>query len=89
MKLIVGALAVALLAGCSTFSETFGDRPRCGAHPYCGSSTDIELIKATTDESAGVLRALVPLAVIDLPFSMVADTLFLPYTAFHTEPAQK
>jgi uncharacterized protein YceK len=89
MKLFVGALAVVMLAGCSTFSETFGDRPSCGAHPYCGSSTDIELIKAATDESAGALRALVPLAVIDLPFSMVADTLFLPYTAFHTEPAQK
>lgn len=89
MRILIGAVVVMVLAGCSTFSETFGDRPGCGAHPYCGSSTDIELIKATTDESAGALRALVPLAVIDLPFSMVADTLFLPYTAFHAESAQK
>lgn len=82
MKLFLGALAAALLAGCSTLSETFDDHPRCGPHPYCGTSSDVELIKAATDEDAGILRALVPVAVIDLPFSIVADTLFLPYTAF-------
>lgn len=82
MKLFLGALAAALLAGCSTLSETFDDHPRCGPHPYCGASSDIELIKAATDEDAGILRALMPVAVIDLPFSIVADTLFLPYTAF-------
>ncbi|AHL33259.1 hypothetical protein CD58_10300 [Pseudomonas brassicacearum] len=86
MKLFFGVSAVALLAGCSTLSETFDDRPRCGPHPYCGASTDIEVIKAATDENAGIFRALVPLAVIDLPFSLVADTLFLPYTAFAKEP---
>nr|WP_282443273.1 YceK/YidQ family lipoprotein [Pseudomonas sp. B329] len=37
------------------------------------------------DGSAGIFLIFVPLAVIDLPFSMVADTLFLPYTVFHTE----
>ncbi|WP_248132948.1 YceK/YidQ family lipoprotein [Pseudomonas sp. B329] len=26
---------------------------------------------------------------IDLPFSIIADTLFLSYTAFHTEPIQE
>ncbi|AOE61374.1 YceK/YidQ family lipoprotein [Pseudomonas corrugata] len=83
MKLFLGAIIVVLLAGCATFSETFSDHPRCGAHPYCGTSTDIELIKVTTDESAGVFRALAPLAVIDLMFSVVADTVFLPYTAFN------
>jgi len=88
MKFFLGALTVMVLTGCSTLAETFGDRPQCGVHPYCGTSTDVELIKAATDDSAGVLRALVPLAVIDLPFSLVADTLFLPYTAFATEPVQ-
>ncbi|MNP40935.1 hypothetical protein D3C76_1346080 [compost metagenome] len=88
MKLFLGILAVVLLAGCSTLSETFDDRPRCGPHPYCGSATDIEVIKAATDENAGVLRALVPLALIDLPFSLVADTLILPYTVFAEEPTR-
>jgi len=88
MKLFFGMLAVALLAGCSTLAETYDDRPRCGVHPYCGASTDIEVIKAATDENAGIFRALVPLAVIDLPFSLVADTLLLPYTAFAKEPVQ-
>jgi uncharacterized protein YceK len=88
MKLFFGMLTVALLTGCSTLAETFDDRPRCGVHPYCGVSTDIEVIKAATEENAGIFRALVPLAVIDLPFSLVADTLLLPYTAFANEPAQ-
>ena len=88
MKSFLGTLAVMLLTGCSTLSETFGDRPMCGPHPYCGTSTDVELIKAATDDSAGILRALVPVAVIDLPFSLVADTLFLPYTAFASEPVR-
>ncbi|NBF04691.1 YceK/YidQ family lipoprotein [Pseudomonas sp. Fl5BN2] len=87
MRVLIAAAMVMLLGGCSTFAETFGDRPGCGAHPYCGSFTDIELIKAVSDESAGALLALVPLAVIDLPFSVVADTLFLPYTAFQGAPS--
>ncbi|MCJ8206258.1 YceK/YidQ family lipoprotein [Pseudomonas sp. RGM2987] len=88
MKFFLASLAVVSLTGCSTLSETFDERPRCGPHPYCGSSSDIELIKAATDENAGIFRALVPLAVIDLPFSIVADTLFLPYTAFASDPAR-
>lgn len=88
MKFFLGILAVALLAGCSTLSETFDDRPRCGPHPYCGTSTDIEVIKAATDENPGVFRVLAPLALIDLPFSLVADTLFLPYTLFAKEPTR-
>ncbi|MCE0459892.1 MULTISPECIES: YceK/YidQ family lipoprotein [Pseudomonas] len=88
MKFFLGASAVVLLTGCSTLSETFDDHPRCGPHPYCGSASDIELIKAATEEDAGILRALVPVAVIDLPFSLVADTLLLPYTAFAAEPVR-
>lgn len=88
MKFFLGASAVVLLTGCSTLSETFDDHPRCGPRPYCGSASDIELIKAATEEDAGILRALVPVAVIDLPFSLVADTLLLPYTAFAAEPAR-
>ncbi|MBT2337627.1 MULTISPECIES: YceK/YidQ family lipoprotein [Pseudomonas] len=84
MKFFIAVSAFALLTGCSTLAETFDDRPRCGPHPYCGASTDIEVMKAATEDNAGVFRVLAPLAMIDLPFSLVADTLFLPYTAFNT-----
>ncbi len=70
-----------LISGCSTFSETFDTRSHCGSSlVYCGTRTDAMLIAAAGDESAGILRAFVPLAMMDLPFSFVADTLLLPYT---------
>jgi uncharacterized protein YceK len=89
MRAVIVGLGLVLLAGCSTFSETFDDHPRCGAHPYCGSSTDVQVISGAFEDDAGIFVVLAPLALIDLPFSVVADTLFLPYTAFHTEPADK
>lgn len=85
MRMVITVMVLATLAGCSTISETFGDGKFCGIHPYCGSATDLEVIKAASEENAGVVVALVPIAVIDLPFSVIADTLVLPYTAFHTE----
>jgi uncharacterized protein YceK len=48
---------------------------------YCGTRVDALMISMATDESAGVLRAFWPLAIMDLPLSLVADTLLLPYTA--------
>ncbi len=86
MQGLVIAAALALMAGCSTMAETFDDSARCGPRPYCGSATDIEVISALGDESAGAFQVLAPLALIDLPFSVVADTLFLPYTAFNQNP---
>ncbi|MCP2073152.1 UNVERIFIED_ORG: uncharacterized protein YceK [Pseudomonas lini] len=89
MRIVVTALVMTLLGGCATANETFGNGQLCGLHPYCGAATDIEVIKATTAESAGALRVLAPLAIIDLPFSIVADTLILPYTIFHMKPAEE
>jgi uncharacterized protein YceK len=40
------------------------------------------MIAMATDEGAGVLRAFWPIALIDLPFSIVADTILLPYTVY-------
>ena len=89
MRGVAMVLAVATLSGCSTMAETFDDRPRCGIHPYCGATTDLEVISALGEDDPGIFVVLAPLAIIDLPFSLVADTLFLPYTAFHTEPAEQ
>jgi len=82
MRWIGTVITMALLiSGCSTFSETFDTRNHCGSSlVYCGTRTDTMLIAAAGDESAGILRAFVPLAIMDLPFSFVADTLLLPYT---------
>ncbi|MEK1941066.1 MAG: YceK/YidQ family lipoprotein [Pseudomonas sp.] len=86
MRRIAAAAALVLLSGCSTMAETFDDSARCGPRPYCGSATDIEVISALGEENAGVFQVLAPLALIDLPFSVVADTLFLPYTLFNQNP---
>ena len=82
MRAVITALALAASTGCATVHETFDDNAHCGPRPYCGATTDIEYIKVLSDGKAGVLAAFIPLAVIDLPFSVVADTLILPYTAF-------
>ncbi len=85
MRTVLTAVALAILAGCSTLSETFGDGKHCGVHPYCGSAVDVMVIKGATEENAGIMVALAPIAIIDLPFSFVADTLVLPYTLLHNE----
>ena len=69
--------AMLLTSGCATLTETFEERSHCG-----GTRVDAVMISAATDESAGVLRAFWPLAIMDLPLSLVADTLLLPYTAY-------
>ncbi|WP_226921101.1 YceK/YidQ family lipoprotein [Pseudomonas brassicacearum] len=43
----------------------------------------------STNDNDVYLRALAPFAVVDLPFSIVADTLILPYTIFHMRPAEE
>ncbi len=88
MRMVITAIALAMLAGCSTVSETFGDGKHCGIHPYCGSAVDLMVIRGATEENAGVMVVLAPIAIIDLPFSLVADTLVLPYTLLHTDTVE-
>ncbi len=74
---------ILILSGCATMTETFEDRSHCGvSRVYCGTRVDAMVIAAATDESAGVIRAFWPIALVDLPLSLVADTLLLPYTTF-------
>lgn len=76
-SLLVASL---LLSACSTMSETFADRPHCGPSlVYCGTRIDIAVIAAGFIQDSTLVRALGPFAAIDLPFSLVADTVLLPY----------
>ncbi len=77
------AAVIATASGCATVSETFNENAQCGAHPYCGTATEIGYFKGLTDGNAGPLAAFIPLVVIDIPLCLVADTLFLPYTVFN------
>lgn len=74
-------VASLLLSACSTMSETFADRPHCGPSlVYCGTRFDIAVIAAGFIDNSALVKALGPFAAIDLPFSLVADTVLLPYT---------
>ncbi|TWC18442.1 uncharacterized protein YceK [Pseudomonas sp. SJZ085] len=89
MRLMLTVLTMSLLTGCATVNESSSYGRMCGLHPYCGVTVDMEIIKGATDDNAGVMSALAPFAVIDLPFSFVADTLILPYTIFHMKNADE
>jgi uncharacterized protein YceK len=84
MRLLCAVItSMLLISGCATLSETFEERSHCGnSRIYCGTRVDAIMIAMATDEGAGVLRAFWPIALIDLPFSIVADTLLLPYTMY-------
>lgn len=76
-------ITVLLTTGCATLSETFEERSHCGSsRMYCGTRVDAMMIAAATHESTGVLKVFWPIAIVDMPLSIVADTLLLPYTAF-------
>ncbi len=83
MRSLLAVVAIASLTGCATAHETFDGNAQCGPHPYCGTATDINYLGALTDGKAGVLAGFIPLVIIDLPLSIVGDTLVLPYTAFN------
>ncbi|MCL6701811.1 YceK/YidQ family lipoprotein [Pseudomonas sp. T1.Ur] len=90
MRIIGTALTIALLTGCATANETFGNGGACGVQPYCGTYFDYQILKeAVTEDNATYASAFAPLAAIDLPLSFVADTLILPYTIFQIRPSEE
>lgn len=82
------ALLLCLTSGCSTLSETFADRPHAPSLVYIGTQVDVAVIGAAGDDSAGILRLFWPFALMDLPLSLAADTLLLPYTLAHNPAKQ-
>ena len=83
------AALVCLTTGCSTFSETFADRPHAASLVYIGTQVDVAVVGAAGDESAGLLRLFWPFALMDLPLSLTADTLLLPYTLYQDSTREK
>src|SRR5262245_37320853 len=86
---LVGLMALSLLSsGCGTAANLFIDTKI----PYGGTLADggivVASVKGVADRVGGeppqhdflYAPVLAPLALIDLPFSFVADTLALPYT---------
>ena len=87
---------IVLFSGCASVHETFINNshmlgPNKLATPnqaglcykyknriYSGIKKDAEVVKSCGPSGIGCIFA--PLAIIDMPFSLVADTLFLPYT---------
>lgn len=80
-KLIFPAACIALLllsSGCGTMVSHFGD---CGSTPpagvYRGTRFDAACIAAPFASEPHV--ELLPVGLIDLPFSLAADTIILPF----------
>jgi len=71
-----------LLAGCGTLAQ-FGQAD--GPAAFGGFRTDVKSIYQTPGETESFAEAATWLAalVLDLPFSLVADTLVLPYSVFN------
>jgi uncharacterized protein YceK len=63
------------ITGCMSLGGTFAD-DRCNKI-YAGTSIDIDYL---VNNSGGHGITNVPFIIIDLPFSLVMDTLLLPYT---------
>ena len=84
-------LITLLCSGCGTIVRHYGSRGSCmsmrGEGVYQGTVTDCSVIAApfTADRSWWLL----PLGLIDLPFSLAADTLILPYDLIDTAALNK
>ncbi len=76
-------LFVAGLPGCSSVGTTFAGDPGPRRHTvYTGVRLDAYLLSDCKYQLGEKCSLLVPYALFDFPFSVVADTLFLPYTIF-------
>jgi uncharacterized protein YceK len=71
--------AVAAQVGCASLVNTIGGERR----PYAGVQADAHIIGALfdTDRQSPANLFQWPFAFVDMPFSLVMDTLLLPYTA--------
>jgi len=82
---IAGILLLLSLAGCSTISDTFVGGyweylHSPGPHVMGGIRTDIAVLSAERSGDKGMLDFL---HVIDFPFSLGLDLVFLPFTAVY------
>jgi uncharacterized protein YceK len=86
-KLLMSVSIVLLMSGCATSLGLFskGDK----AKPYFGTQFDSHILANPQELSAKspiLLWIGYPAALLDLPLSMVADTIVLPYMMQGTQP---
>ena len=74
-----------VLSGCAAISQTFDDNP--GSKIYAGTRLDGAIIfsgfsgRGDASDWLGGFRVVIWFGcLVDLPFSLVADTVLLPYT---------
>ncbi len=83
-KLPVLLLMTGLVAGCASIRGTFVEPPKDGSRVYVGTRRDLQDIALENCEcdpiGAVAYLMLWPVFVIDLPLSVAADTVLLPYT---------
>ena len=87
IKLLLSLFISILLCGCATSLGLFskGDK----AKPYFGTQFDSHILANPQELSAKspiLLWIGYPAALLDLPLSMVADTIVLPYMMLGTQP---
>ncbi|HEX4613027.1 MAG TPA: YceK/YidQ family lipoprotein [Urbifossiella sp.] len=75
---IWAAMAVfPVLGGCGTLNNVTEQAPAVRA--YGGVRRDWEVLKMVQEDDSRIMWAFVPSLVVDLPLSLVGDTLTLPY----------
>jgi len=75
MKVLLAALLAVLLTGCATMHR--GDMKRShDVDVYPATQTNLDLI--ANPRKYDIYYIFLPVAILDLPFSLVFDTLFLP-----------
>jgi uncharacterized protein YceK len=97
-------LSALLMVGCASLSVTFNPDPKFGQDKnpiYAGTRFDAEALAAPFDGASSdpgswpdpIIWVFYPFFIVDLPLSMVMDTLLLPYTipSYHsrTKKSQK
>ncbi len=75
----IAVAVIPFLGGCGTLSNVTDQAPAVRA--YGGVQRDWEVLKMAQEDDSGIMWAFVPSLVVDLPLSVVGDTLTLPYTA--------
>jgi uncharacterized protein YceK len=86
MTRVAAIAAMAAQIGCASLINSFGE----DRHPYAGVRVDAHIIGAPFDASHEAISSVNlfqwPFAFVDLPLSLVMDTLLLPYTAMKPQP---
>lgn len=94
-RLVLLSCLILALTGCGTMS-TIHDPPSAGLTPYAGVVEDMKMIDGALKSPGGgggngwsafahtLSCIFMPFAIVDLPLSLVGDTLLLPYTIPHS-----